>query len=189
MVRKSHGALSLLLEFPVPDEDHHENHDETGDVIGDHLTRENKKIDTMTSLRIKLAHPLAQRPTRGSESAAGYDLRSVEACVVEPGKRAVVSTGLVIEIPPGTYGRVAPRSGLAVQHGIDVFGGVVDADYRGIVKVILHNSDPEDAFVIEPGDRIAQLVLERHETPDVEIVDDVDDTSRGEGGFGSTGRS
>lgn len=139
------------------------------------------------NLRVKRISADAQLPTRGSEGAAGYDLQSVESCVILPGKRAVVATGLSIELPPGVYGRIAPRSGLAVKHGIQVGAGVVDADYRGEVKVVLFNHDT-NPYVIKPGYRIAQLVLERCETPSVEEIFDSSDTQRGEGGFGSTGQ-
>ena len=139
------------------------------------------------NLRVKRISAYAQLPTRGSEGAAGYDLQSVESCVILPGKRAVVATGISIELPPGVYGRVAPRSGLAVKHGIQVGAGVVDADYRGEVKVVLFNHDT-NPYIIKPGYRIAQLVLERCETPAVEEIFDISDTQRGEGGFGSTGQ-
>lgn len=139
------------------------------------------------SLKVKKLSADAQLPTRGSDGAAGYDLQSIESCVVLPGKRAVVATGLSIELPPGVYGRIAPRSGLAVKHGIQVGAGVVDADYRGEVKVVLFNHD-SNPYLIKPGYRIAQLILERCETPDVEEIFDSSDTVRGQGGFGSTGQ-
>lgn len=139
------------------------------------------------SLKVKKLSADAQLPTRGSDGAAGYDLQSIESCVILPGKRAVVATGLSIELPPGVYGRIAPRSGLAVKHGIQVGAGVVDADYRGEVKVVLFNHD-SNPYLIKPGYRIAQLILERCETPDVEEIFDSSDTVRGQGGFGSTGQ-
>jgi dUTP pyrophosphatase len=139
------------------------------------------------SLKVKKLSADAQLPTRGSDGAAGYDLQSIESCVILPGKRAVVATGLSIELPPGVYGRIAPRSGLAVKHGIQVGAGVVDADYRGEVKVVLFNHD-SNPYLIKPGYRIAQLILERCETPDVEEILDSSDTVRGQGGFGSTGQ-
>ena len=139
------------------------------------------------SLKVKKLSADAQLPTRGSDGAAGYDLQSIESCVVLPGKRAVVATGLSIELPPGVYGRIAPRSGLAVKHGIQVGAGVVDSDYRGEVKVVLFNHD-SNPYLIKPGYRIAQLILERCETPDVEEIFDSSDTVRGQGGFGSTGQ-
>lgn len=139
------------------------------------------------SLKVKKTSPDAQLPTRGSDGAAGYDLQSIESCVILPGKRAVVATGLSFELPSGVYGRIAPRSGLAVKHGIQVGAGVVDADYRGEVKVVLFNHD-NNPYVIKPGYRIAQLILERCETPEVEEIFDSSDTARGQGGFGSTGQ-
>jgi dUTP pyrophosphatase len=139
------------------------------------------------SLKVKKLSSDAQLPTRGSDGAAGYDLQSTESCVILPGKRAVVATGLSLELPHGVYGRIAPRSGLAVKHGIQVGAGVVDADYRGEVKVVLFNHD-SNPYMIKPGYRIAQLILERCETPEVEEIFDSSDTSRGQGGFGSTGQ-
>jgi dUTP pyrophosphatase len=100
--------------------------------------------------------------------------------------RAVVPTGLSIACPPGTYARVAPRSGLAVKHFIDTGAGVVDEDYRGAVGVVLFNHSDAD-FVVRRGDRVAQLILERIVTPAVVEVDSLDDTARGAGGYGSTG--
>jgi dUTP pyrophosphatase len=139
-------------------------------------------------LRVKRLSDQATLPTRGSPLSAGLDLSSAEAKVIPPGGRAVVKTDLSIACPPGTYARVAPRSGLAVKHGIDVGAGVVDADYRGPLGVVLFNLGQED-FTIQVGDRIAQLILE--EIKMVPVVDvgegDLDATERGAGGFGSTG--
>ena len=131
---------------------------------------------------------LAKIPTRGSAGAAGYDLSSTENVCVYPGKRALISTGIAVKLPQGVYGRVAPRSGLAVKNGIQVGAGVVDADYQGEVKVLLFNHG-DMQFNVNVGDRIAQLICERYEAPEVIIVTSLDDTSRGEGGFGSTGTS
>jgi len=139
------------------------------------------------SLKVKKLSSDAQLPTRGSDGAAGYDLQSIESCVILPGKRAVVATGISLELPHGVYGRIAPRSGLAVKHGIQVGAGVVDSDYRGEVKVVLFNHD-SNPYLIKSGYRIAQLILERCETPEVEEIFDTSDTQRGEGGFGSTGQ-
>jgi dUTP pyrophosphatase len=138
------------------------------------------------ALRVKKLVENAQLPTRGSPGAVGYDLTSTEGYVVLPGKRAVVSTGISIQLPPGVYGRVAPRSGLAVKNGLQVGAGVIDPDYTGEIKIVIFNHD-DNPFVIKPGYRIAQLILECCETPEVEEVTQVDDTERGEGGFGSTG--
>ena len=138
------------------------------------------------ALQVKRLVKHARLPARGSELAAGYDLAASEAGVVAAGGKALVPTGLAIKCPPGTYGRIAPRSGLAVKNMIGVGAGVVDADYRGEVRVVLFNHGPEP-FAYKEGDRVAQLVLERIYTPPVEEVDDLDATERGAGGFGSTG--
>jgi len=130
----------------------------------------------------------AQAPTRGSSVAAGYDLYAAEEMVIEPGKRACVKTDIQIEVPDGTYGRVAPRSGLAAKHGIDVGAGVVDKDYRGNVMVLLFNFG-DAAFNVARGDRIAQLVLEKICMAELEELPTLDDTERGDGGFGSTGKN
>ncbi len=138
------------------------------------------------ALRVKKLSENAKIPTRGSDGAVGYDLTSTDGYVILPGKRAVVSTGISVQLPPGVYGRVAPRSGLAVKNGIQVGAGVVDPDYTGEIKVVLFNHD-DNPFVVKPGYRVAQLVLEKCETPEVEEVMELDQTERGEGGFGSTG--
>lgn len=141
----------------------------------------------MTSLLVTRLSPTAQLPVRSTSGAAGYDLFSTDNYVILPGRRVVVSTGLSIQVPDGTYGRIAPRSGLAVKHGLDVLAGVIDPDYIGEVKVVVHNTDIQTPFVVRPGYRIAQLILENFTIADVTEVDMLDDTERGEGGFGSTG--
>jgi dUTP pyrophosphatase len=118
------------------------------------------------SLQIQKLVPEAILPSLPTPGAAGYDLYSYTECVVEPGRRLVVPLGFSIQIPDGMYGRIAPRTGLAVKHGLDVLGGVVDPDYDGEIKVVLYNSD-RYPFVIHSGYRIAQLILERYETPEV----------------------
>lgn len=140
-------------------------------------------------LRVFFRREGAVIPSRGSAHAAGCDLSASRPAVVPAGGRALVHTDLTIIVPDGTYGRVAPRSGLAVRAGIAVGAGVVDADYRGEVCVLLFNHGEED-FVVSPGDRVAQLVVERILTPDIMVIDRLaedDDTGRGEAGFGSTG--
>jgi dUTP pyrophosphatase len=133
--------------------------------------------------------PTAILPSRGSAGAAGFDLYSIDHYVVFPGQRVVVSTGIGLQkLPVGTYGRIAPRSGLAVKHGLDTLAGVVDPDYRGEIKVVLINTDMRVPFVIKPGYRMAQLILEKYEVADVvEVTNPVVDTERGDAGFGSTG--
>lgn len=125
---------------------------------------------------------------RANPSDAGIDIRAAEELIVPPLGRATVSTGIRLEIPEGYYGRVAPRSGLAHKNGIDVLAGVVDSGYRGELKVVLHNTDRHDLFFVSPGDRIAQLIIERHYNPEFVEVDDLASTDRGDGGFGSTGK-
>ena len=127
-------------------------------------------------------------PTRGSDGAVGYDLYSSEDATVPcQAGRALVGTGITIVLPPGVYGRVAPRSGLAVKHCINVGAGVIDPDYTGEIKVVLFNHGVED-FEIKKGDRIAQLILERCETPIIKEIGLLDETLRGSDGFGSTGK-
>eukprot|EP00048_Salpingoeca_helianthica_P017544 m.237789 g.237789 ORF g.237789 m.237789 type:complete len:147 (-) comp21382_c0_seq1:169-609(-) len=139
-------------------------------------------------LRVKKLSEHAIEPKRASLQAAGYDLFSAADMVVPAQGKAIVPTDIAIAVPDGYYGRVAPRSGLAVKHFIDVGAGVIDADYRGNVGVVLFNFNKID-FEVKKGDRIAQLLLEKIITPDVLILDDLDSTTRGAGGFGSTGTS
>jgi dUTP pyrophosphatase len=139
-----------------------------------------------TLLKIKKLSEHAILPKRGSPYSAGLDLSSSVDLVIAAGERAVVPTDLAIACPHGTYGRIAPRSGLASKRGIDVGAGVVDSDYRGPVGILLFNFGKED-FEIKRGDRVAQLILEQIVLADVEEVEDLDETVRGEGGFGSTG--
>lgn len=147
-----------------------------------------KKIKTAEELKVFLRSENATVPTKGSALAAGYDLYSSESAVIPAQGQGMVATDLTIIVPIGTYGRVAPRSGLAVKHGISTGAGVVDADYRGEVKVVLFNHSKKD-FEIAKGDRIAQLVLEQIVNADVKVItqEELDVTVRGEGGFGSTG--
>ncbi len=140
------------------------------------------------SLGVKKLSDDALVPTRGSGGAVGYDLYSTEDTVVpRQVGRALIGTGIALILPPGVYGRVAPRSGLAVKYCINVGAGVIDPDYTGEVKVVLFNHGEND-FEVKKGDRIAQLILERCETPPIdEIINLVKETERGSSGFGSTG--
>lgn len=128
----------------------------------------------------------AKLPLLGSVNAAGYDLHALTDAIVPKRGKELIPTGLAFAIPVGNYGRIAPRSGLAVKHSIDVGAGVIDADYRGEVKVILFNQQDDD-FEIKAGDRIAQMIIEKYTPTDLVEVQDLDDTVRGDGGFGSTG--
>lgn len=137
-------------------------------------------------LRFKRLHPGAKLPTRGSALAAGLDLYSVERVALQPGARAAVRTGLAVAIPEGFYGRVAPRSGLAVRQGLDTMSGVIDSDYRGEILCVLVNLG-DAPIEIEPGARVAQLIIEKIALPEAVWAEDLDETERGAGGFGSTG--
>jgi dUTP pyrophosphatase len=130
----------------------------------------------------------ASLPKRGSAQSAGYDLYSNEKCVIFPGERKLVLTGIAIKIPTGHYGRVASLSGLSLKHGIEVGAGVIDEDYRGEVGVLLFNCGTLP-FRVDHGDRIAQLIIEQISTPDILEVVSLDSTERAAGGFGSTGTS
>ena len=138
------------------------------------------------SLRIKKLTYDAIIPTRGSGGAVGYDLYSVDEVVLPPSQRTLVGTGVAVVLPMKVYGRVAPRSGLTVKHGIHVGAGVIDPDYTGEIKVALFNLG-DGPFEVKKGDRIAQLILERCETPYVREITEMSETQRGDGGFGSTG--
>jgi len=126
-------------------------------------------------------------PEYASAGSAGADLRASEAALVPPGGRVAVPTALRLQIPPGHAGLVWPRSGLAVRHGIDTLAGVIDSDYRGEVRVVLVNHG-EEPFRVSPGDRVAQLLVQRVERAAFVAVSSVEVTGRGAGGFGSTGR-
>jgi dUTP pyrophosphatase len=133
-------------------------------------------------------HPFAQAPKFARHGDAGADITTVEDFVLEPGKRAIVPTGIAIALPDGYAAFVHPRSGLAAKHGISVVNapGTIDSGYRGEVKVILINHGDE-AVKFHVGDRIAQLVIQRYESVEFTRVDSLDETERGINGFGSTG--
>ena len=130
-------------------------------------------------------------PEYATEQSAGVDLRAniEDGILLEPLSRALVGTGLYIQLPKGFEAQIRPRSGLAAKHGITVLNapGTIDADYRGEIKVILINLSHQ-SFVVNPGERIAQMVITAHEKVEFNVVDKLDETARGEGGFGSTGK-
>jgi len=140
---------------------------------------------TLDVLRFKQLDSKAVLPARGSALAAGLDLCSIEDVELQPKQRAVVPTGLAVAIPPGFYGRVAPRSGLAAKNGLDVLAGVIDSDYRGEIRCVLYNTGDE-VIELPAGSKICQLIVEQIITPEAAWVNDLDSTARGAGGFGST---
>lgn len=145
----------------------------------------------MTSVRVlPVGDVRVPPPARQTSGAAGYDLCAAiaEPCSLEPGKRRLIPTGWALELPDGFEAQVRPRSGLALKHGVTVLNapGTIDSDYRGPIGVVLINLGDEP-FVVTPGARIAQLVFARHESPLIEVASSLDETSRGAGGYGSTG--
>ncbi|PLN78393.1 deoxyuridine 5'-triphosphate nucleotidohydrolase [Aspergillus taichungensis] len=150
------------------------------------MTKDLSTSQAPPSLLVKKLSDKARAPTRGSAFAAGYDVYSAKETVIPAKGKALVDTGIAIAVPAGTYGRIAPRSGLASKHFIDTGAGVIDADYRGEVKVLLFNFSEVD-FTVQEGDRIAQLIVERIYTPEVTVVEELEESVRGAGGFGSTG--
>lgn len=142
------------------------------------------------NIKIQLLNQNAKIPCYGSTQAAGADIC---ACLdydytLKKGSYALISTGIAIELPIGYEAQIRPRSGLAAKFGVTVLNtpGTIDSDYRGEIKVILINHSDND-FVIHNGDRIAQMVIAKHETASFDVVSDLNETIRGEGGFGSTG--
>jgi len=139
-------------------------------------------------INVKKLSENATIPTQGTSFAAGYDLYAAEDAVVVCGTRKLIKTNISMEITPGYYGRIAPRSGLAYKNGIDVLAGVIDSDYRGDIGVILYNTDKNIDFSVKKGDRIAQIIFEACYTVTLNNVDNLDNTLRQAGGFGSTGK-
>ena len=141
------------------------------------------------TLRVRRLHPAAEMPTRAHPGDAGLDLRAVEEVELRPGRRARVATGIAIELPPDHAGWIVPRSGLADRHGIGLVNapGLIDSGYRGELSVLLLNTDLRATFTVEPGMRIAQLVLVPVASPPVVEVGDMTASARGAGGFGSSG--
>jgi dUTP pyrophosphatase len=141
-------------------------------------------------LEYKRLERFARPPARAHDHDAGYDLFAAEAARLEPGERVSVGTGIAVAIPEGHGGLVLPRSGLAARHGIALVNapGLIDAGYRGEVRILLLNTDRQEPFEIAAGDRIAQLVVVRIESLDLAEVDELTETARAAGGFGSSGR-
>jgi dUTP pyrophosphatase len=137
-------------------------------------------------LRFKQLDQRAVLPKRGSALAAGLDVCCIDDVGIEPKQRAMARTGLAVAIPPGFYGRVAPRSGLATKNGLDVLAGVIDSDYRGEICVVLYNTGDEP-ISLPAGSKICQLIIEQIITPEAAWATDLEETARGACGFGSTG--
>jgi dUTP pyrophosphatase len=144
---------------------------------------------TLRVTRVGQRGPPLELPSYQTAGSAGLDLRADEACTLAPGERRMVATGIAVQLPPGHEGQVRPRSGLALRHGIAMVNapGTIDEDYRGEVGVILVNLGREP-FEVSRGDRIAQFVVAPVVRVEVEAVEELSDSSRGAGGFGSTGR-
>jgi len=141
-------------------------------------------------LRVAKLKPEAKLPTRAHEGDAGLDLYACEAAHIGPGERWSVGTGVAVEIPAGHAGLVLPRSGLAMKHGISLVNapGLIDAGYRGEIRVLLLNTDPAETFRVAAGDRIAQLVIAPVALAEPVEAVDLTESARGDGGFGSSGR-
>ena len=142
----------------------------------------------MIDVAVRRLRPDAHLPEQAYEGDAGMDLSACEAVTIQPGERAVVPTGLAVEIPDGYAGFVQPRSGLAVRHGIGIVNspGLIDSGYRGEIQVVLLNTDREQRFTVEPGMRIAQLVIQPVAVARLVVVDELASSERGSRGFGSS---
>ena len=143
---------------------------------------------TQSECQVKKLNDYAKLPTRGSAEAAGYDLYSTDEVIIKPGETMPIHTGIAIALPKNTFGGIYARSGMAINRGLRPANcvGVVDSDYRGEVIVALHNDSTEEQR-IHVGDRIAQLIIHEYRTVEMSFADNLDDTARGRGGFGSTG--
>ena len=147
-------------------------------------------IEALTdTLEIRLLHPDAVPPSRSRNGDAGYDLRATDRVSIPQEGRRLVGTGIAVALPEGVAGLVTPRSGLAIEHGLTLLNapGLIDPNYRGEIKVILHNTS-ERRYTVEIGDRIAQLLLVPYWAPELEVVEALPESERGAGGFGSSGR-
>ena len=141
------------------------------------------------TLQVRRLDARAQLPSRAYPGDAGLDLYALDDGVLAPGERASIRTGIAVEIPDGQAGLVLPRSGIAARHGIAIVNapGLIDSGYRGEIRVLLLNTDRAASFAFSSGERIAQLVLVRIETPEVVEVVELATSERGAGGFGSSG--
>ena len=154
--------------------------------LGMKSTLTDNNIAQTPTLKLVKKHQNAIIPKQGTNKAAGFDLCSVSDCIIPPNSVSLIDTGLVAEFPPNTYGRIASRSGLALKHMIETKGGVIDPDYRGTIKIILHNFGIEP-FTVKTSDRVAQLILEKYLVPTIQVSTKLSPTKRSHNGFGSTG--
>ena len=143
-------------------------------------------LSKLDQLSFKRLDTEAVLPQRGSALAAGLDVCGIEDLSIGPKQRVMARTGVAVAIPAGFYGRVAPRSGLAAKNGLDVLAGVIDSDYRGEIVCVLYNTGDE-TINLPAGSKICQLIIEQIITPEATWATDLDETTRGAGGFGSTG--
>ena len=157
-----------------------------GEIVSDTQTLELASVPSSPKLLVKKLNPAAQLPLQ-TDGNAGYDLYAVEAVVIPPGERRLVKTGIAMRTPPGYYASIRNRSGMSYKNGGDVLGGVFDHNYTGEVGVILLNTDKEKDIVVNIGDRPAQFILERYGSFEVELVEELPASERGEKGFGSSG--
>ena len=139
-------------------------------------------------LHVELLTEDARPPLRATEGAAGFDIFAIHEGYIAPGYRAKIGTGIALAIPPGHCGILKARSSLATKNGIIVLAGVIDSDYRGELIVALYNSDKEGIYKFEKGDRIAQLLIQPVAAPSLVVRSQLNITTRGNGGFGSTGK-
>ena len=140
----------------------------------------------MNTLQFKKTK-FVKSPNRGSKMSAGVDLYSPEKITLLPGKATLIEMGITFTFPQGTYGRIAPRSGLALRHNIWINGGVIDPDYTGEIKIIMINLNSEN-YYIQQNDKICQIICEKIQIPTLEEVDYINETERSNNGFGSTGK-
>ena len=140
----------------------------------------------MTVIQVILLSSTATAPTTGTKHSAGIDLACDEAFTLQPNERRLIGTGIAMAIPLGMWGEIKPRSGLAGNYGIDIMAGVIDSDYRGEIKVLMINQGNRPLHCW-PGDRIAQMVVQRHESVKIMAVNELENTARGSECFGSTG--
>jgi dUTP pyrophosphatase len=139
------------------------------------------------NIRIKLTNEHSKIPTKSSPDEAGYDLYSSEDCIIKPMERKLVKTGIAISIPYGYYGHISDRSGMALKKGAHCLGKIVDPTYRGEIGIIILNTDMFEPIKIQKGDRVAQMIFKKYENVDFITESDLENSPRGEKGFGSSG--